>query len=79
MSDVLFSFDGMSETALTFKIKALKKLGQKAYAQSVYDRFQKEYQQLYGEKYKENSLEEKDLMPCLGNFFSQKNKGTYYN
>ena len=53
-----FSFDGMSETALTFKIKALKKLGQKAYAQSVYDRFQKEYQQLYGEKYKENSLEE---------------------
>ena len=51
-------FDGMSETALTFKIKALKKLGQKAYAQSVYDRFQKEYQQLYGEKYKENSLEE---------------------
>lgn len=58
LSDVLFSFDGMSETALTFKIKALKKLGQKAYAQSVYDRFQKEYQQLYGEKYKENSLEE---------------------
>ena len=58
MSDVLFSFDEMSETALTFKIKALKKLGQKAYAQSVYDRFQKEYQQLYGEKYKENSLEE---------------------
>ena len=36
LSDVLFSFDGMSETALTFKIKALKKLGQKAYAQSVY-------------------------------------------
>lgn len=29
LSDVLFSFDGMSETALTFKIKALKKLGQK--------------------------------------------------
>ena len=55
---MLFSFDGMSETALTFKIKALQKLGQKAYAQSVYDRFQKEYQQLYGEKYKENSLEE---------------------
>ena len=36
MSDVLFSFDGMSETALTFKIKALKKLGQKAYAPVSY-------------------------------------------
>ena len=58
LADILFSFDGMSETALTFKIKALKKLGQKAYAQSVYERFQKEYQQLYGEKYKENPFEE---------------------
>lgn len=58
LADILFSFDGMSETALVFKIKALKKLGQKVYAQSVYERFQKEYQQLYGEKYKENSFEE---------------------
>lgn len=58
LADILFSFDGMSETALIFKTKALKKLGQKVYAQSVYERFQKEYQHLYGEKYKENSLEE---------------------
>ena len=58
LADILFSFDGMSETALMFKIKALKKLGQKVYAKSVYERFQKEYQQLYGEKYKENPFEE---------------------
>ena len=55
LSDILFSFDRFNETALEYKISSLKKLGKAEYAKAVYERFQEEYKQLYGETYKKNT------------------------
>lgn len=50
-ADILFSFDPLSEKALIFKVKALKKTGHKLHAQSIYELYRKNYADSYGEEY----------------------------
>lgn len=51
VSDKIFVFDAIDETAMEMKCKALVKLGKHSLAQKCYENFEKEYALLYSEKF----------------------------
>jgi two-component SAPR family response regulator len=52
LADCIFNFDKSNENALMLKCKAEYKLGKHSLAKNTYEKFIKEYQNLYGEDYK---------------------------
>ncbi|MGV8093535.1 MAG: hypothetical protein AB2L24_16875 [Mangrovibacterium sp.] len=48
LADILFSIDNLSQIALSYKTKALKKLGKYDLAQAALVRYQTKYKELYG-------------------------------
>ena len=52
LTDTVFELDPINEEAMELKCKSLSKLGKHSLAKKAYDAFVKEYELLYGEKYK---------------------------
>lgn len=53
ISNCIFQFDSLNEDALKIKCKSLVSLGRHSLARNSYEKFIKEYQQIYGEPYPE--------------------------
>lgn len=51
LSDCLFKFDSINEEAMVFKCKAQYIMGKHSLAKSTYEKFEKEYELLYGQKF----------------------------
>ena len=51
LSDCVFNFDSINEEAMAFKCKAQYIMGKHSLAKSTYEKFEKEYELLYGQKY----------------------------
>ena len=52
LADSVFNFDSINEEAMFFKCKAQNLMGKHSNAESTYKKFIKEYEILYGQKYK---------------------------
>jgi len=72
VANCMFLFDTVNEEAMTAKCKALAYLGKHSLAKSTFEKFQKEYEHLYGENYR------KKFNEILGGYH-EKHMDTYLN
>ena len=57
LADSIFNFDSINEEAMFFKCKAQNLMGKHSNAESTYKKFIKEYEILYGQKYKHSFVD----------------------
>ncbi len=57
LADSIFNFDSINEEAMFFKCKAQNVMGKHSNAESTYKKFIKEYEILYGQKYKHSFVD----------------------
>ena len=56
LADSIFIFDVTNEDAMILKCKALHFAGKHSYAKATYEKFYKEYAEMYGEEYKRSFI-----------------------
>jgi two-component SAPR family response regulator len=61
LADAIFNFDPINEEAMFFKCKAQYIMGKHSLAESTFKKFVKEYEILYGQKYKHSFVEVLDM------------------
>ena len=61
LADSIFNFDPINEEAMFFKCKAQYIMGKHSLAESTFKKFIKEYEALYGQKYKHSFVEVLDM------------------
>ena len=57
LSDCVFNFDSINEEAMVFKCKSQYEMGKHSLAKSTYQKFEKEYELLYGQKFESTFLD----------------------
>ncbi len=56
LADSIFIFDVTNEDAMILKCKALHFEGKHSYAKATYEKFYKEYKEMYGEEYERSFI-----------------------